>query len=116
MEDQQLEGQRAGLELGSAPPVGLLGAICTSAAASTAATAAATVDVTMPAAAAATAAANQMQEALLRPRPVPELTPQQRQMRELLSTVVPFDSVKFKSTKTLSYSTQRGLEVRAMLF
>ncbi|KAG1681598.1 hypothetical protein FOA52_014106 [Chlamydomonas sp. UWO 241] len=37
------------------------------------------------------------------------LTPQQAQLRELLSTVVPFDSIRLKSTK--GYSTQRGLEV-----
>ena len=36
---------------------------------------------------------------------------QQKRLEALLSTVVPFDSVNFKSTKALSLSAQRGLEV-----
>lgn len=37
---------------------------------------------------------------------------QQKRLEVLLSTVVPFDSVNFKSSKALSLSAQRGLEVR----
>lgn len=37
------------------------------------------------------------------------LTAQQRQLRNILSTVVPFDAVSFKSASDLSWSAQRGL-------
>jgi hypothetical protein len=37
------------------------------------------------------------------------LTPQQLQLQNLLSTVVPFDAVSFKSASDLSWSAQRGL-------
>jgi hypothetical protein len=39
------------------------------------------------------------------------LSEQQERLRHLLTTVVPFDSVNFKDTRTLAMSTRRGLEV-----
>ncbi|GIL60849.1 hypothetical protein Vafri_15365 [Volvox africanus] len=45
------------------------------------------------------------------PLPLSPLSPQQERLKLILSTVVPFESVGFKSLRGLASSTRRGLEV-----